>query len=144
MVKKRYNHTRYGLIFGTDISQQNGVITESKIETKMSFSEFQIPLILQHDFRDHNFFIAYGMEFIYTLANNTNRIIYYGNGDTEQFSKSEKRGFNLSPFFSLGYNIPITINWNISIEPMFKYYLKEYIIFKSHLFNYGLRTTFHF
>jgi hypothetical protein len=39
---KHYNHTHAGLIFGTDLNPITGVNTTSAIESKVSFSEFQI------------------------------------------------------------------------------------------------------
>ena len=142
---KNYEHTQSGLIFGSDINPVTGVVSESKLESKIAFSELQIPLIFKYEFKENKFFVTGGMEFIYPFANNSERVIYYGTGNTEKLSNSNNtKSVNLAPVISLGYNFTVSDKLSISIEPMFKYYLKEYIIIESNLYNYGLKTTLNF
>jgi hypothetical protein len=142
--KKNYNHTQNGLIFGTDIDPHTGVVSESKIESKISFSEIQIPLLFQYELKEHKFFVAGGIEMIYPFSNNSERIIYYGNGNTEKISNPKTNSLNFAPVLSIGYKLPVSDKLSVSVEPMFKYYLKEYVIIASHLYNYGLKVTFNF
>lgn len=142
--KKNYNHTHCGLIYGTDIDPLIGIISESKIESKVSFSELQIPLVFQYELKTNKFYIAGGLELIYRFLNNSERIIYYGNGAIAKLSNSNINGLNFAPELSFGYKLPVSDKLSISIEPMFKYYLKEYIIIESNLYNYGLKTTLNF
>jgi len=142
--KKNYNHTQNGLIFGTDIDPLAGVISESKIESKISFSEMQIPLLFQYELKENKFFIAGGIEITYPFSNNSERTIYYGNGNTEKITNSKTNSLNFAPVLSIGYKLPVSKKSSVSVEPMFKYYLKEYVIIASHLYNYGLKVTFNF
>jgi hypothetical protein len=139
--KKRYNHTHSKLIFGSDIDPQTGYISESKIESKVTFSELQIPLVYQYELNKNKFFVAGGIELIYPFSNNSERTIFYGNGFTENLSKSTNNEINFAPVLSFGYLLPVSQKLKLSIEPMVKFYLKEYIITESNLYNLGLKTT---
>jgi hypothetical protein len=141
---KHYNHTHAGLIFGTDLNPITGVNTTTTVESKVGFSELQIPLVFQYELKENKIFIAGGMEITKPFANQSERTVYYGNGTTDVLSNPTQNGLNFAPVFSIGYLLPVTDQLSISIEPMFKYYLKTYIIAGSNLFNYGLRTTIHF
>jgi hypothetical protein len=141
---KHYNHTHAGLIFGTDLNPQTGVNTTSTIESKIAFSELQFPLVFQYELKENKIFIAGGIEITKPFANQSERTVYYGNGTTDVLSNPTQNGLNFAPVLSLGYLLPVTDQLSISIEPMFKYYLKTYIIAGSNLFNYGLRTAIHF
>lgn len=140
---KNYSNMQTGLIFGSDIDPVKGFISESKFETKINFKELQLPFSIQYDLKKQ-LFIAGGIEFLYLFENNTEKILYYGNGTKETRTNNYFEQFNLAPTLSIGYNIPISDKFNVSIEPMFKYYLIEYIINESHLFNFGLRITVNF
>lgn len=141
---KHYNHTHAGLIFGTDLNPITGVNTTTTVESKIAFSELQFPLVLQYELKENKIFIAGGMEITQPFANQSERTVYYGNGTIEVLSNPSQNELNFAPVLSLGYLIPVTDQLCISIEPMFKYYLKTYIISGSNLFNYGLRTSIHF
>jgi hypothetical protein len=141
---KNYNHTHAGLIFGTDLNPTTGVNTTTTVESKITFSEFQIPLVFQYELKENRFFIAGGMEITKPFANQSERIVYYGNGTTDFLPNPTQNDLNFAPVLSLGYLLPVTDQLCISIEPMFKYYLKTYIVAGSNLFNYGLKTTIHF
>lgn len=60
---KNYYHTHSGLIFGTDLNPVTGVNTTTTVESEVSFSEFQIPLIFQYELKENKLFISGGMEF---------------------------------------------------------------------------------
>jgi hypothetical protein len=141
---KNYNHTQTGLIFSSDLNPTTGVNTTSSIESKVSFRELQIPLVFQYELKENKFSISVGMEITKPIANQSERIVYYGNGTTEVLANPTQNSLNFAPVFSIGYLLPVTDQLSISIEPMFKYYLKDYIISGSNLMNYGLRTTIHF
>lgn len=141
---KNYNHTHAGLIFGTDLNPTTGVNTTTTVESKITFSEFQIPLVFQYELKENKFFIAGGMEITKPFGNQSERIVYYGNGTTDFLPNPTQNGLNFAPVLSLGYLLPVTDQLCISIEPMFKYYLKTYIVAGSNLMNYGLRTTLQF
>jgi hypothetical protein len=141
---KHYNHTHAGLIFGTDLNPITGVNTTTTVESNVSFSEFQIPLVFQYELKENKIIIAGGMEITKPFANQSERTVYYGNGTTDMLANPTENGLNFAPVLSLGYLLPVTDQLSISIEPMFKYYLKTYIIAGSNLFNYGLRTTIRF
>ncbi len=141
---KHYNHTHAGLIFGTDLNPITGVNTTTTVESNVSFSEFQIPLVFQYELKENKIIIAGGMEITKPFANQSERTVYYGNGTTDMLANPTENGLNFAPVLSLVYLLPVTAQLSISIEPMFKYYLKTYIIAGSNLFNYGLRTTIRF
>ena len=141
---KKYDHTHSNLVFGTDIGP-NGIISMSKIESKISFSELQLPLILLFQVKDSKFFISTGMEVTYPISNNSERIIYYGNGSIDKLTGSNNYStLNFAPQLGFGYNIPAGKKLNVGIEALIKYYIKEYIIAESHLYNYGVKATLNF
>lgn len=142
--KKNYDHTHSGLIFGNDIDPQTGLISTSRVESNVSFFELQIPLIFHYYVKENTFFIGGGIEAIYPIVNNSVRTIYYGNGDVEILSNTTENGINVAPVISFGYKQPLSDRLSLSIEPMFKYYLLEYIIGESNLYNLGLKTTLNF
>ena len=117
---KNYNHTHSGLIFSTDIDPQTGITSESKIVSKIIFSEIQIPIILKY-WVFNKLFLTGGIELVCPFANSSERVIYYGNGTTEKISNSHASPLNLAPTFSLGYGFAIKDKLRMSIEPMFKY-----------------------
>jgi hypothetical protein len=141
---KNYNHTHAGLIFGTDLNPTTGVNTTTTVESKISFRELQIPLVFQYELKENKFSVSVGMEITKPFANQSERIVYYGNGTTDILPNPTQNGLNFAPVLSLGYLHPVTDQLCISIEPMIKYYLKTYIVAGSNLVNYGLRTTLHF
>lgn len=141
---KNYNHTHAGLIFGTDLNPTTGVNTTTTVESKISFRELQIPLVFQYELKENKFSVSVGMEITKPFANQSERIVYYGNGTTDILPNPTQNGLNFAPVLSLGYLHPVTDQLCISIEPMIKYYLKTYIVAGSNLVNYGLRTSIHF
>lgn len=141
---KNYDHTHSGLTFGSDIDAQSGIISESRIESNVSFFELQVPLIFHYYVKENKFFVTAGIEAIYPIANNSVRTIYYGNGDVEVLSKTTANGLNIAPIIGFGYKLRLSDRLRLSIEPMFKYYLMEYIIAESNLYNFGFKTTLNF
>ena len=137
---KRYTHLAEGLFFGSDISPTGGYLSESRIESKISYSEIQFPLLLQVKFNS-GFFFAFGIELNGAFANNSKRTIYYGGGTTSELNNQSGMKLNYAAMFSLGYTIP---NSSLSIEPMLKYYFKDYLIHESNQYNLGLRITYNF
>lgn len=140
---KNYDQLQTGLIFGSDIDPVKGVVSESKIETKGSYKELQLPILIQFDLKKQ-FFISGGMEFLGLFENNSEKIIHYGNGTKEINSHHYIDQFNVAPTLSVGYIMPITDKLNVSIEPTFKYYLIEYEMNETHLLNFGLRILANF
>jgi len=134
---KNYNHSHTGLIFNSDVDPQ-GTTTESKMESSISYSEVQIPLLFQYKITP-NVFFTLGLELNTSFADKSERTIYYGDGNVEQLENADGTTFNFSPTLSLGYIVP---NSQFMIEPMFKYDLKEYIVPMSNHYNYGLKIIY--
>lgn len=135
---KNYNHLHEGLIFNSDIDPQNGFQTESRMESSITYSELQVPLLFQYKLNS-NVFFALGLELNTSFADKSERIIYYGNGDIEQLENTTGTLLNFAPMLSIGFIVP---NSNFIIEPLFKYYIKEYLVPMSNQYNYGLKITY--
>lgn len=144
--QKNYSHTKFGQPLGYSFtySPRWGYPYGYTIESNVKFSEFQVPFIFQHEIIENRFFIAAGIEINYQFSNNSLRIIYDPLGNTQKMVNLNENVLNFAPTLSIGYKVNVSDKLSISIEPMLKYYLKEYIIINSHLYNYGLKTTFNF
>ncbi len=134
----RYSHFHEGLIFGTDINPQSGFISESKLESKISYSEVQLPVLLQVKFNPH-FFTAVGFELNGAFADNSKRIIHLGNGTNTTLANKDGVMMNYALMISFGFIVP---NTQLSIEPMLKYYFKEHIIPEAKHYTLGLKMTY--
>ena len=140
---KKYNHLHEGLIFNSDIDPQQGVVSESRLESEIAFSEIQLPFLIQYR-PVPRFFVAGGVEFNAPFADRSHRIIYYGNGDVEELNNENIPVINYGPLISFGYRQPFGDHSSLLIEPMVKYYINEYLVPQSRLSNYGLRLTYLF
>ncbi len=108
------------------------------MESDMTYSELQLPLLFQYNIKPNVFFTV-GMELNASFADNSERTIYYGNGEIEQLKNPTGTTLNYTPMISIGFNVP---NSSFIIEPVFKYYIKEYVIPMSNHYNYGLKITY--
>jgi len=141
---KRYIHILDDLVFGQDINPQQGTLSTSRLEQRVSFGEMQLPVIFQFKFSKH-FFIAGGIEFNAAFANTSKREIKNDLGSIYALSDTQnKSSVNLAPSLSIGYVLPISNKSELVIEPMFKFYLLEYIFPSSNLYNYGIKFTYNF
>lgn len=138
---KTYKHEQTDLIFQTDINPQSGVISHSRIESTMRYSEFQIPLAFQFYFLNRTFYLSTGADLILPFADVSKRTIYYGNGTTENLNPPRAHIF-VAPTFSIGYFYALGPNLSIRFEPYCRFYLDEYRIIDSRLHNFGLRLIF--
>ena len=136
---KGYRNMETGLRFGTDIDPVKGFISESKIETKGVYHELQLPLALHCDIDEEKFFMVFGLDLVAQLSHTTKRQILYGNGTMEYYSFENKSQFNMVPTISMGYAIPINDHYSLSIAPTFRYYVKEWILLDTRLYNYGIK-----
>lgn len=125
--------------FATDIDPVRGFISESKIETKGVFHEFQLPLALHCDIEEEKFFMVFGVDFVTQLSHTTKRQIFFGDGSKDQINFENKSQFNIVPTISMGYTIPINNHYALSIAPTFRYYIKEWIFQDTQMINYGLK-----
>lgn len=135
---KNYNHLHEGLIFNSDINPQNGIQTVSRMESSISYSELQLPLLFQYKLNPKVFYTL-GLELNTSFADKSERIIYYGNGAIDQLENTTGAILNYAPMLSIGFIVP---NSNFIIEPLFKYNIKEYLIPMSNQYNYGLKITY--
>jgi hypothetical protein len=135
---RNYEHVHEGLIFNSDISPNEGMISESSIVSNINYSEIQLPLLFQYNINS-NFFFTLGLELTTIFNDNSERVIFYGNGTTEEIKNNNIFQSNVGPLLSIGYQIP---NSNFLIEPLLKYYLRDQIIVSSNQYNYGLKITY--
>lgn len=135
---RNYEHVHEGLIFNSDISPNDGIISESSIESNITYIEVQLPLLLQYNINS-NFFFTAGLELTTAFADRSERVIFYGNGTTEDMQNNNKIGANVGPLITIGYEIP---NSNLLLELLFKYYLRDQIIANSNQYNFGLKITY--
>jgi hypothetical protein len=140
---KKFEHKHSDLVFGSDIGS-TGIISKSRMESKISFTELQLPLILQFQLGESNFFATAGIEITYPISNNSERIIYLGNGSIDKLGNFTKNSLNYAPQLSLGYNLPVSDKFSLTLEALIKYYMKAYIVPESHLINYGLCAGLNF
>lgn len=135
---KNYNHLHEGLIVNSDINPQNGIQSVSRIESSITHSELQLPLLFQYKLNP-NVFYTLGLELNTSFADKSERMIYYGNGEIDQLEPKTGALLNYAPTLSLGFIVPDS---NFIIEPFFKYNMKEYLIPMSNQYDYGLKITY--
>lgn len=144
---KRCTHVVDHLITGSDIEPQKGVVSHSRIETKVLFHELQLPLVVQYTGKK-GVFVTLGMEFNRALSDQSERRLYYGNGTIDELNSTPGTKNNLSPLVSGGYQLPLAGKSALLLEMQFKYYLREYLPNSNpdcfHLVNIGVRGTFTF
>ena len=81
------------------------------------------------------------MELDYQKASNSDRTVYFGDGSTEKLSSSLDPIMNLSTIISVGYSYLFFTRYEALIEPVFRYYFREYVVTGSNLYSVGLRIT---
>jgi len=130
-----------GFIFGSDIDPQQGVISESRIESKIQFQEIQLPVSFQFKILN-NFYFNVGLELSKAFADNSTRTLIYGNGDMEKLSSTNVLLFNGAPTLSVSYKIPLKNQTFLNIEPYYKLYARPYLFNDVGMYNFGLRLGF--
>ncbi len=141
---KGYRNMEVGLRLGSNVNPMTGYITESKIETKGEFHEFQLPLAFQYDFNGEDFFIAVGADLVGQVGHTTKRQVFYGDGTSDIISYENKSQWNTVPTISIGYTFPINYHYNLSIAPTFRIYGNEWILKDSRLYSYGIKFLLDF
>lgn len=136
---KSYRNMETGLRFSSDIDPMRGFISESKIDAKGVFHELQLPFTFQFDIKDEKIFLACGVDLVAQLSHTTKRQILFGDGSIEYYDFENKSQFNMVPTISMGYTIPVNEHYALSIAPTFRYYVKEWILHDTQMFNYGLK-----
>ena len=64
---------------------------------------------------------------------------YYGNGEIDQLENTTGVILNYAPMLSIGFIVP---NSHFILEPLFKFYTKEYVVPMSNHYNYGFKITY--
>jgi len=136
---KGYRNMETGLRFGSTINPMTWVVSESKIETKGVFHELQLPLALQYDFKEDRFFIAVGADFVAQMGHTAKTQYLYGDGTKDFSSFENKSQLNIASTLSMGYAMPLNQHYTLSIAPTFSYYVKEWILHDSQMYNYGIK-----
>lgn len=136
---KGYRNREVGLRLGSNINPTVGFVTESKIDTKGVFHEFQLPLAFQYDFKADNLFIAIGADLVGQQGHTTKRQILYGDGTFDQSTFENKSQWNTVPTISMGYTFPVNEHYDLSIAPSIRIYGKEWILQDTKLYNYGIK-----
>ncbi len=136
---KGYRNMETGLRFGSTINPMTWVVSESKIETKGVFHELQLPLAFQYDIKEEKFFIACGVDLVGQIGHTTKTQYLYGDGTKDFSSFENKSQLNIAPNLSMGYAMPLNQHYTLSIAPTFSYYVKEWILHDSQMFNYGIK-----
>lgn len=139
-----YEHT--GLILPSDIDPMTGILSESRLEYGVPVNEIQIPLIMQTKPNSIGFFSFAGLEFAYQIAGkNDERIIHYGNGETERLTSPIDSDFNYSLVAGFGFRLPFIKKMECSVAPFVQYYAREgVIISESHQYSFGLNLIGNF
>jgi hypothetical protein len=130
-----------GLILGSDIDPQLGVISESRLESKIQFHEVNIPISFQFKIFK-SFHITFGLELSKAFADNSSRKIHGGNGVVENLEVNNVLLFNGAPLLSVLYQIPLKNNAFVSIEPYCKLYARPYLFNDVGMYNFGLRLNY--
>jgi len=141
---KQYTFTEKGFVLGTDIDPILGVVSHSKLETKVKYSEIYVPVSVQYYFVENTFFLSLGGGAHYQLMDKTERTMISENGITEKLNDSPSTGMNYSFRAGLGYYMYWGRKSAILLEPFVKSYLKDNTIPDTKLVNYGVELSFYF
>lgn len=139
--KRNDYHEHSGLIFQQDIDPVVGIISESRVESQVLINEFQLPIILQLSPGSSNLFFSVGFELAYQQGKNSEQTVYYGNGTIGPLGPPRDPIWNFSSTFGVGWQFPIADKWHLTLEPVVKYYFKEYVVVSSNMYSIGFRST---
>lgn len=140
---KRYFIKQDGVTLGTDIDPQMGFISSSTLTTDVRFKELQIPVLFKHEFKENNWFITSGLEFLGLYANKMEQKIE--NNDFFTSTTNQKSIFyNVTPIIGAGFQFRLSNQLQATIEPTLKMYIFEHMVTNSSILQGGLRMTVFF
>ncbi len=140
---KRYFIKQDGVTFGSDIDPQMGFVSSSTLTTDVRFKELQIPVLFKHEFKENNWFITGGLEFLFLHANKMEQKIE--NNDFFTSTTNQKSVFyNVTPVIGAGYQFRLSNQLQASVEPTLKMYIFEHMVSNSSILQGGLRMTVFF
>lgn len=137
--KRYYDYKVTGLIFGSDIDPNLGIVSESRFEAQVSISEIQVPLMLRISPKE-NWFLSAGLELAFQNENNSNSNYFHGDGTVVKASPVDPK-LNFAPVLGFGYQAPLSDHLSLSVQPQIKYYLRDFVLTNSNLISVGLRTS---
>lgn len=137
--RKSVDHFHEGLVFPSDISQTTSANTTSRMETNIKLNEYAFGFDALLPLKQVKFIVGFNV--VSQNAGKTSRSIYYGNGTIEN-SNPKQNQINYAGKLSLGYSLAISPRSLILFEPYFKYYLHEFLIPESNVYNYGLKIHY--
>jgi len=112
---------------------------------EISFSEVELPVLIQLDLKDQISFFATGLELVYCFKNFSKNSMNDAYGISEELPDTKYKAiFNITYVFSFGYNIKFPKRNSLSLEPMAKVYIRDHLITHTRLWNIGLKSTYYF
>ena len=137
---RQFNHLHTGLVFGTDIDPQQGIISYSELKTQATLNEIQVPIFGVFQIKESNFAFTFGLAGHYQWVNKAERTIIYGNGDENtQLNTIFNPHLNFSTAIGCRYTQPISEKIGLIVEPKFTFYFREYIVPLTQLYSGGLK-----
>ena len=142
---RRYDDIEDGLHFPSDLDPIRGFISTSKIVTNFSYLQTNIPILIKVDVLPRKWFICSGLETSYFFKNDSKSTIHYGDGQKEKLSiLNNPAMINFAYVVSSGYIRDVSEKYSVMIQPMAKFYFKDYIIENSVLFSFGIKVSCNF
>lgn len=140
--RKTYAYEFTGIVFGSDIDPQLGIVSESRIEYEVPVNEFQIPLTLQIRPGVDGLYFTGGMEASYQSTSGIEGTTYYRDGTSSNGILSADPMLNFAAVAGIGYGFPISDRLDFALEPVFKYYYKT-LLFRAPTpaYSVGLKAT---
>lgn len=137
---KQINHLQTGLIFGSDIDPQQGILSYSSLETNATLNEIQLPVSGVLTLAQSHFSLVFGLTGHYQWTNNAKRIIHHGSGgENTQLNSTFNPLLNFSTAIGFRYTQPISQKIGLIVEPKFTFYFREYIVPLTRLCCGGLK-----
>ena len=137
---KNISHSQGGLIFGSDIDPQAGVLGTSELIREVQLNDIEIPIQAKYFFFKQLYFRS-GLGINLLSERSFENRINHSDGTTTTIVSDPESYLNYSATIGIGYMQPIGEKMNFNIEPFIKYYFRDNIIPITHLYNIGLNAA---
>ncbi|MBL4754168.1 MAG: outer membrane beta-barrel protein [Flavobacteriales bacterium] len=138
----KLGHKQRGLIFGSDIDPSIGIISTSTIDYDIDIGVLSVPFEVGYTLFRESFglVVSPGLSWNYVLANNSNVIINYGNGQSAPSNSTLDLGTSMiAVTLGAGKQFSLKDRLNLVIEPKMNYYLRDHFVSNSKILSFALQ-----
>lgn len=120
--RKTFGSEVHGIVFGSDIDPNLGIVSTSIIILSISMDELHVPLYVRWQFLNQRVSIFSGGEYHFMFSTKSVQSTQLGNGQTTQLETMLPKSNNASIPIGIGVNFPLKNAMNLGMDFKANYY----------------------